>query len=185
MLTSAERKTLADNIRAMANATENGTKGLFGAEKVRAMQALGLTPDDLYKGIPQSKVPASTAWLRASGLIIRDQSGAAITNSEELRNWQLYGPQPGDNAATVRYRLSEIERRANNMAKTAGPNAAKRLVDPPKVKSVSDMSAEEREAVIEAFKNPDSPFAEDVLKEAGRSDLLPKLEQARKGKRGK
>jgi len=118
---------LNQNIMDMAAAAEQGTKSLTGAAKVQAMRALGLSPDSLTAGLPKEKKAVAQAWLNGTGLVIRDQSGAAITIPEDLRNWQIKGPQPGEGPGGYNRKLSNLEYEGNNMLKLAGPEAVRRL----------------------------------------------------------
>lgn len=126
-LTDSDLRRLNQNIMDMAAAAEQGTKSLVGAAKVQGMRALGLSPDSLTDGLPKGKKAVAQAWLNGTGLVIRDQSGAAITIPEDLRNWQIKGPQPGEGPGGYNRKLSNLEYEGNNMLKMAGAEANRRL----------------------------------------------------------
>ena len=122
-LNDKDLKRLNQNMLDMAAAAERGTKDMVGAAKVQGMRALGLSPDSLTDGLPKEKKAVALAWLNATGLVIRNQSGAAVTVPEDLRNWQVKGPQPGEGAEGYKRKLANVEYEGNNMPKMAGVEA--------------------------------------------------------------
>lgn len=129
-LDNKDLKQLSKNIRDMQTIAENQTKGLAGPARVQAMQSLGYKwglSKSLVDGLPANKQPAALAWLEATNVLIRDDSGAAITNPENFNNWNLFGPQAGEAPETHVYKLNRIKQRGADIGAVAGPVVQKRL----------------------------------------------------------
>lgn len=141
-LTDDELKQLNDNVRDMRAAGENATKGLSGPKRVEAMQALGLSADSLTKDIPEDVKPVAVAMLTGAGLIIRDQSGAAITNYEDLNNSMQRLPQPGEGDKMYAAKVRGLRQYGESLVKLAGPGAQARLGITPEGKPVGKSTAQ-------------------------------------------
>lgn len=165
--------TINNNLAGVMSQAENQTKSLTGPAKSRAMKALGISPDTLLSGIPEEKQDAARAWMNGTGLVNRDQSGAAILMWEDMKNWQLRGPQPGESPRIYESKLKGLESYGDSMRKLAGPEAARRLAGVNDVKKPTaqaepakqkGLSSEDREAMVWAKAHPKDPRAMAITK---------------------
>lgn len=125
-LKDSDFRKLQNNMTGMAAAVASA-KDMTSDMRIRFFKKAGLSPDSLTAGLsPQAKTVALD-WLIATGLLIRDQSGAAITLPEDMTNWQKFGPQPGDTPDVVKTKLGNLKRNAQIMMSLAGPEAARRI----------------------------------------------------------
>jgi hypothetical protein len=119
------------NAMGMRAAAENSTKGLTGPLRVAALRAFGVSPESLVEGIKDPRVQETLLnYAVAGGLIIRDQSGAAITNAEDINNAMQRLPQAGEARQVKRGKLDSVEKNGQLMLQLAGPGAAARLALP-------------------------------------------------------
>jgi hypothetical protein len=119
------------NAMGMRAAAENSTKGLSGPLRVAALRAFGVSPESLVEGIKDPRVQETLLnYAVAGGLIIRDQSGAAITNAEDINNAMQRLPQAGEARQVKRSKLDAVEKNGQLMLQLAGPGAAARLALP-------------------------------------------------------
>jgi len=126
-LTEDDLRQLNANIQSMRAQVESATKGIARPFWNSKLQAAGILPEQFTEGIDDEKGPLVNAWLNATGLLIRDQSGAAITNAEDFTNSQKKMPQPKDGPKAVAEKLRVIELDASNMERLAGKEAYYRL----------------------------------------------------------
>jgi hypothetical protein len=126
-LTPEEFGALNSNVIALKAQAENATKGILqGPAKRQALIALGLSPDSLTSGIPDHKKPAALGWLTASGIVIRDESGAAINVDENMSNAQKLIPQASDGPVARAEKRKMLEFNAKLQLDMTSPEAYRR-----------------------------------------------------------
>ncbi len=128
-LNDAELRLLNRNVQSMRAQVEQATKGVSKPMWNAALQKAGILPETFTEGLSDEAKVVANAWLNATGLIIRDQSGAAITNPEDFTSGQKKMIQPGDGPKTRAEKLRILEMEGRNMRKLAGKQAAIRLAD--------------------------------------------------------
>jgi hypothetical protein len=130
-LSENDLRTMQKNMLRMKDHAENSTKGLFGADKVIAMRALNIAPESLTEGMSSTQAKqVARGWMRITNLELRDESGAAITNPEDIANALRKIPQPGEGPEEYWNKHKESTRNGEIMLKLAGPAAAKLLEAP-------------------------------------------------------
>lgn len=126
-LTDDDLRLLNTNIHKLRSVAEQATRGLDKPLWAQAMQKVGLTPDSFTDGLSDSKKVMANALMTASGLIIRDQSGAAITNPEDFTNAQKKMWAPGDGPKSRAEKTRVMAADADTMERVAGPEAYFRM----------------------------------------------------------
>jgi hypothetical protein len=127
-LSNDEFKKMNQNVQELRSQAEQAGRGLFGPAKIQAMQAFGIgAAQSFTDGIPEEKKPSALAWLTASGLIIRNESGAAIGSFENVDTAQKYIPQAGDGPKAYQYKLGLLDSNGKRLLMSSGASAQKRI----------------------------------------------------------